>query len=130
MGVLVKGRLRCLGSPQSIKKKYGSDYSLIVRAHPSKLPAIRTFINTLFPSPSTSSGRENGGPRSFASESDSGGQARFGVPIQTLPELAMLLHELETKRASLGIEDYSVSQPTLQQAFFRLSKDDASQRSG
>lgn len=126
----MKGRLRCLGSPQSIKKKYGSDYSLIVRAHPSKLPAIRQFINTLFPSTSSPSGNGNGHFENLASGSDSGGQARFGVPIQTLPELAMLLHELETKRASLGIEDYSVSQPTLQQAFFRLSKEEAGRQDG
>lgn len=111
------------GPPQSVKKKYGSDYSLIVRAHPSKLPAVRNFINTLYPSQLRTSGQELGHLQNSALETDSGGQARFGVPIQSLPELAMLLHELETKRSDLGIEDYSVSQPTLQQAFFRLSKE-------
>eukprot|EP00897_Mesotaenium_endlicherianum_P005320 jgi/Mesen1/4816/ME000243S03991 len=142
IGILVDGELKCLGSPQDLKRRYGSTYTLLVSAAPHRLPAIREFITTLFPTPPEddddallSDISMEAVPQSLdVEEGDadssvgSSGQAKLRVPVEGLPQLAMLLHELETKRASLGIEDYIVSQPTLQQVFYKLSCEDGNHR--
>lgn len=123
VGIMVGGQLKCLASPQELKRRYGSNYSLLVLADPDKMPGICNFISTLFPGHSeegishaegTNQDREEGVGLS--------GQRHFQVPVRSLPELARLLRELEAKRAILGIRDYVVSQPTLQQVFHQLSQ--------
>ncbi|GBG79474.1 hypothetical protein CBR_g29620 [Chara braunii] len=135
VGILVDGELRCLGSPQQLKRRFGSAYTLLVSARSDRLQAIREFIVTLFPPTSALQedddyvpGMTTGGiqleEELLGNEIGvlANGQARFRVPVSGLSSLAMLLHELEANRITLGIEDYSVSQPTLQQVFYRLSR--------
>lgn len=115
---MVDGQLKCLAPPQELKLHYGSNYSLLILADPDRMPEICSFINSLFPSGSQN---EDIAP---AREEGVGltGQTTFQVPVRSLVQLARLLHELEAKREILGIKDYIVSQPTLQQVFHRLSQ--------
>lgn len=111
MGILVGGQLKCLAPPQELKRRYGSNYTLLVLAEDVKdMPEICKFIDTLF-------------PKSYAAADDEVGLSRqrlFQVPVRTLSQLAGLLQELEAKREVLRIKDYVVSQPTLNQVFNRL----------
>lgn len=133
MGVLVSGQLKCLASPQELKRRYGSSYSLSVSALSENIPAIRDFVSSLFPSP------EQDGELAVSSNGQTAGadielvegvrepneEYKLRVPIQNLSGLATLLRELEEKRESLGIIEYVVSQPTLRQVFHRLSLGDS-----
>jgi len=82
------------------------------------MPEICRFINTLYP------GNTDERIVEAAAEDDVGlsGQKQFQVPVRSLSQLAGLLRALEAKREVLRIKDYVVSQPTLQQVFYRLSQ--------
>ncbi|KAL2632396.1 hypothetical protein R1flu_017082 [Riccia fluitans] len=132
VGILINGQLKCIASPQELKLRYGSSYSLSVMASSENMPAIREFITSLYPSPenveleatSSSSVAENG--VELVEGVGIGDHWRFRVPVQDLAGLVRLLQELELKREELGIRDYVVSQPTLRQVFHRLTLGDAS----
>ncbi|GJP34145.1 hypothetical protein CLOM_g18602 [Closterium sp. NIES-68] len=49
VGILVRGQLKCLGSPQALKARYGSAYTLLLSAQPRRLPAIRAFLSSVAP---------------------------------------------------------------------------------
>ncbi|KAL3695276.1 hypothetical protein R1sor_009352 [Riccia sorocarpa] len=132
VGILINGQLKCIASPQELKLRYGSSYSLSVMASAEKMPTIREFITSLYPSPenvdleatSSSSVAENG--VELVEGVGIGDHWRFRVPVQDLFGLVRLLQELELKREELGIRDYVVSQPTLRQVFHRLTLGDPS----
>lgn len=117
VGILVNGQLKCLAAPQELKRRYGSAYSLLVLAEMDKIESIDNFVSTLFPqSPDETIYKDSSSP-----VNGQWVQRRFQIPIRSLSELAMLLHELEVKRHTFGIKDYVVSQPTLQQVFHKIS---------
>ncbi|KAG6542864.1 hypothetical protein Mapa_015768 [Marchantia paleacea] len=131
VGILINGQLKCIASPQELKLRYGSSYSLSVMASSDSMPAIREFITTLYPSSenveleaTTTNTVENA--VELVEGVGIGGHARFRVPVQDLFGLVRLLNELELKREELGIRDYVVSQPTLRQVFHRLILGDSS----
>lgn len=117
MGILVGGQLKCLAPPQELKRRHGSNYTLLVLADLENMPEICRFINTLFPGNTNEDIVE-----AVEDEVGLSGQKQFQVPIRSLSQLAGLLQELEAKREVLRIKDYVVSQPTLQQVFYRLSQ--------
>ncbi|CAI5522242.1 unnamed protein product [Closterium sp. Naga37s-1] len=49
VGILVRGQLKCLGSPQALKARYGSAYTLLLSAHLRRLPGIRIFLSSIAP---------------------------------------------------------------------------------
>lgn len=116
VGIMVDGQLKCLAPPQELKSRYGSNYSLLILADPDRMPEICSFINSLFPSGSQNEDIAPAGEEGVGLT----GQTTFQIPVRSLVQLARLLHELEAKREVLGIKDYIVSQPTLQQVFHRL----------
>ncbi|CAM6104482.1 unnamed protein product [Calypogeia fissa] len=137
VGVLVSGQLKCLASPQELKRRYGSSYSLSVSASPENIPAITDFISSLFPSPEqegelavSSNGQADGADIELVEGvREPNEQHKLRVPVQNLSGLATLLRELEEKRESLGITEYVVSQPTLRQVFHRLTLGDTGETS-
>lgn len=116
VGILVNGQLKCLAAPQELKRRYGSAYSLLVMAEMDKIESIDKFVSTLFPHSPDETIYKDSSP-----VIGKWVQRRFQIPIRSLSELAMLLHELEVKRHTFGIQDYVVSQPTLQQVFHKIS---------
>ncbi|KAG0581666.1 hypothetical protein KC19_4G270200 [Ceratodon purpureus] len=120
VGIIVEGQLKCLAPPLELKRRHGSDYTLLVLADSDKMPEICKFINTLF------SGDTSEGVGIVAEAVEDGvgldRQKQFQVPVRSLSQLARLLQELEAKREALKIKDYVVSQPTLQQVFYRLTQ--------
>ena len=48
VGIMVNGSLRCLGSPQQLKSKYGQGYRLKVRTTPSFHIKTKEFLNHNF----------------------------------------------------------------------------------
>eukprot|EP00252_Welwitschia_mirabilis_P025018 TRINITY_DN7662_c0_g1_i3.p1 TRINITY_DN7662_c0_g1~~TRINITY_DN7662_c0_g1_i3.p1 ORF type:complete len:171 (-),score=25.89 TRINITY_DN7662_c0_g1_i3:86-598(-) len=118
VGILVNGRLKCLSSQQELKRRYGSEYSLLVIAEKDKMDPLTEFISSLLPS----SHNEIDQSAFNSTETRNLAQKRFQVPIKKLSELAVLLRELEVSRDIFGIKDYVISQPTLQKVFYRISQ--------
>ena len=54
LAVMVNGRLRCLGSSQHLKNKFGDGYTMLVRVRPEpsserSISAIRQFVAQRLP---------------------------------------------------------------------------------
>lgn len=124
VGIIVGGQLKCLAPPLELKRRHGSNYTLLVLADSDNMPEICRFISTLFPG----DGAQDEGIVAEAGEDEVGlsRQRQFQVPVRSLSQLARLLQELEAKREALTIKDYVVSEPTLQQVFYRLSQSSTS----
>ncbi len=102
VGVMVSGRLQCLGSVQHLKGKFGGGYEVEVRCHISKAEECLTLCKSSF--------RCN-----VTVLECHGGYYRFRLPDSV--DIALLFAFFEDHREHLKIVDYSISECTLEQVF-------------
>ena len=106
LGVMVGGRFRCLGSTQRLKSRYGDGYALEIKCLPKDADTIKAFVART--------------SRGAVLEEVHAGQLKYKLPRAGLT-LSSLFAAIEANRA-LGIRDYSVSQPTLEQVFLSMAR--------
>ncbi|XP_057605512.1 phospholipid-transporting ATPase ABCA3-like [Hippopotamus amphibius kiboko] len=110
LAIMVKGKFVCLGSPQHLKNKFGNIYILKAKISidrdENKLEDFKIFIETVFPGSELK--RENQGIFNYyiPSKDNSWGQM-FGI--------------LEEAKEKFDLEDYSISQITLEQVFLAFA---------
>lgn len=109
LGIMVNGQFKCLGSPQHLKNKYGDGYTVTLRigGEEPNLDAVSEFISSLFPGAVLKDKHHN--------------QLEYQFPSQGLV-LSKVFGHLEANRKIFDIEDYSVSQTTLDQVFINFAK--------
>jgi len=109
IGIMSQGELVCLGNSQHLKSRFASGYSIQLKAHDQYLEQVRNHIAKVFP---------------LAQVSDEhGGLLAYELPQAAGYKLSAIFSELQ----SLGtyLEDFSVSQTTLEQVFLKLAKEKA-----
>lgn len=108
LAIMVNGRLRCLGSIQHLKNRFGDGYMITVRTRSSQnVKDVVRFFNRNF-------------PEAVLKE-----RHHTKVQYQLQPEdisLAQVFSKMEQVVGVLGIEDYSVSQTTLDNVFVNFAK--------
>jgi ABC-type multidrug transport system ATPase subunit len=111
IGILNRGQLRCLGSPQHLKSKFGSGYNVQIKtSDPKNMESIKEFATANF---------------SGAKLIEYHGQLQtYSLPAEDL-SLSRIFKVLETNRSKLLIDEYSVSQSSLEQIFLKMSKSQA-----
>lgn len=110
MAIMVNGRFRCLGSVQHLKNKFGDGYTIILRvagADP-RLEPVMEFIERELPGSTLKEKHRN--------------MLQYQLP-SSLTSLARIFSLLSKNKELLHIEDYSVSQTTLDQVFVNFAKD-------
>ncbi|KAM9329361.1 phospholipid-transporting ATPase ABCA1 [Gastrophryne carolinensis] len=110
MAIMVNGRFRCLGSVQHLKNKFGDGYTIVVRiggANPDLKP-VEDFFSHAFPG-------------SVLKEKHRG-MLQYQLRSAQC-SLARIFSILSKNKKKLHIEDYSVSQTTLDQVFVNFAKD-------
>ncbi|XP_075300324.1 phospholipid-transporting ATPase ABCA7 isoform X3 [Opisthocomus hoazin] len=108
MAIMVNGRFRCLGSAQHLKSRFGAGYAVAVRAGgPGPGPAEQ-LMRGLFPG--------------VAPSERHGGLLRYRLPPRP-GALASLFSVLAAQRGPCHIQDYSVSQTTLEQVFVQFARE-------
>ncbi|MEW5297039.1 MAG: hypothetical protein WDW36_000274 [Sanguina aurantia] len=107
VGIMNKGRLVCLGSPQHLKSTFGGAYRLEIHGPEGReaTAAICRVVGEAFPGAGL--------------EEDHFGHLKFALPAEGL-SLARVFKVLESSKASLGVSAYAVSQPTLEQVFLAV----------
>ncbi|XP_040315557.1 ATP-binding cassette sub-family A member 3-like [Herpailurus yagouaroundi] len=106
LAIMVEGKFMCLGSPQHLKSKFGNIYVLKIKvkidAQEDKLNDLKFFITMTFPGSVLK--HENQGILNYyiPSKDNSWGKV-FGI--------------LEEAKEKFNLEDYSISQITLEQVF-------------
>ncbi|NXK13626.1 ABCA1 protein, partial [Herpetotheres cachinnans] len=110
MAIMVNGRFRCLGSVQHLKNRFGDGYTIVVRiagANPDLKP-VELFFGHAFPGSVLKEKHRN--------------MLQYQLPSSP-SSLARIFSILSQNKKRLHIEDYSVSQTTLDQVFVNFAKD-------
>ncbi|XP_035280221.1 phospholipid-transporting ATPase ABCA1-like isoform X1 [Anguilla anguilla] len=110
MAIMVNGRFRCLGSVQHLKNRFGDGYTIILRvAGPNpELEPVMKFIEVELPGSTLKEKHRN--------------MLQYQLP-SSLTSLARIFSILAKNKEHLRIEDYSVTQTTLDQVFVNFAKD-------
>merc|ERR1712159_32758 len=108
LGIMVSGRFRCIGSSQHLKNRFGGGYCLEIKTPSSEdCTPVTEFVEGTF-----------AGARCL--------ERHVGTVKYHLPKggnaLSSLFRCLEAKKADLKIEQYGISQFTLEQVFIAMAK--------
>ncbi|KAM7416940.1 hypothetical protein PAMA_018832 [Pampus argenteus] len=108
LGIMVNGRFKCLGSIQHLKNRFGDGYMITVRSkRSSNVKDVVRFFNRNFPEAMLKERHHTKVQYQLKSEQIS---------------LAQVFSKMEQVVEVLGIEDYSVSQTTLDNVFVNFAK--------
>ncbi|XP_057631855.1 ATP-binding cassette sub-family A member 6-like [Chionomys nivalis] len=108
--IMVSGRLRCIGSIQHLKRKFGKDYILELKVNEtSQVASVHREILKLFPQAARQ--------ESYLS------LLAYKLPITDVYPLSQAFYKLEAVKRSFNLEEYSLSQCTLDKVFLELSKE-------
>lgn len=112
LAIMVNGQFRCLGSPQHLKTRFGEGYTLLARVTPQNdgMPAnfepLMRFIEQKFPGSVLKDVHQ--------------GMVHYHILDQNIT-WAELFGTMEKAKTQFNIEDYSVSQTTLEQVFINFA---------
>ncbi|XP_037664575.1 ATP-binding cassette sub-family A member 8 isoform X2 [Choloepus didactylus] len=110
VAIMVSGRLRCIGSIQHLKSKFGKNYLLEMKVKtPERGELLHTEILRLFPQ--------------AARQERYSSVMVYKLPVEDVRPLAQAFFKLENVKRSFNLEEYSLSQSTLEQVFLELSKE-------
>ncbi|KAL7855647.1 hypothetical protein AOLI_G00192510 [Acnodon oligacanthus] len=109
MAIMVNGQFKCLGSIQHLKSRFGDGYTVIVRVQdgPADLGSVEDFVCRMFPGSILKEKHHN--------------TLQYQIP-HTEGALSHIFSEFSKHQHALGVEDYSVSQTTLDQVFVNFAR--------
>ncbi|OAE27724.1 hypothetical protein AXG93_4193s1240 [Marchantia polymorpha subsp. ruderalis] len=108
VGVMVSGRLMCLGSIQHLKSRFGSGYNLEMRCkRPEDMQRLHEFITRSFPGSKLDEQHNT--------------RVKYCIPLEGV-SLSKVFGVIEAEKDLVGLEDYSVSQSSLEQIFISFAK--------
>ncbi|XP_036983844.2 ATP-binding cassette sub-family A member 6 isoform X1 [Artibeus jamaicensis] len=107
IAILVSGRLRCVGSIQHLKSKLCKDYILELKLKDtSQETLVHTEILKLFPQ--------------AARQERYSSLLTYKLPVADVHPLSQAFHKLEAVKHNFDLEEYSLSQCTLEKAILEL----------
>ncbi|XP_027374952.1 ATP-binding cassette sub-family A member 9-like isoform X4 [Bos indicus x Bos taurus] len=110
VAVMVSGSLRCIGSIQHLKSKFGRDYLLEMKLKSlARLEALHAEVLRIFPQAARQ--------ERFAS------LVVYKLPVEDVHPLSHAFFSLETVKQNFDLEEYSLSQCSLEQVFLELCKE-------
>ncbi|XP_015999134.2 ATP-binding cassette sub-family A member 9 [Rousettus aegyptiacus] len=110
VAIMVSGRLRCVGSIQHLKSKFGKDYLLEMKVKTlSQVEPLHSEILRLFPQ--------------AARQERYSSLMVYKLPVEDVRPLSQAFFKLEMVKQNFDLEEYSLSQSTLEQVFLELSKE-------
>ncbi|KAH7957727.1 hypothetical protein HPB52_022524 [Rhipicephalus sanguineus] len=115
VGIMVRGALRCLGSTQHLKNKYGAGYTLDIKmqrqegAWEKNLGDLKQYVKRVFPSATLREGFQD--------------RLTYDIPQAGVTSLANVFVAMDEAKAKFSIEEFSFSQTTLEQVFLGFAKE-------
>lgn len=110
VAIMVSGRLRCIGSIQHLKSKFGKDYLLEMKVKTlTQVEPLNTEVLRLFPQ--------------AARQERYSSLMVYKLPVEDVRPLSEAFFKLEKVKQTFDLEEYSLSQSTLEQVFLELSKE-------
>jgi len=108
IGIMSKGKLRCLGTLQRLKNRHGKGYHVEVSCPEANADRVLRVLSQSFPG--------------LVVLESWGGKLKLRLQDPKVP-LASMFRILEGQKKRLGIEDYSISQSSLEQIFISMVRD-------
>ncbi|XP_049669094.1 ATP-binding cassette sub-family A member 10-like [Accipiter gentilis] len=110
VAIVVSGQLRCIGSIQYLKNKFGKGYLLEINVKdPERADLLHAEILRIFPS----AARQERFPSLLV----------YKVPMEDALPLSQSFSKLEEAKRNFSLEEYSFSLNTLAQVFLELSRE-------
>ncbi|KAI5103425.1 ATP-binding cassette sub-family A member 5 isoform X1, partial [Silurus meridionalis] len=114
VAIMVSGQLRCIGSIQHLKGKYGRGYSLEIKLQEEltglqQVALLHKEILRIFPHAARQ--------ESFAT------LMVYKIPMEDVKSLAEAFSQLESAKQSFNFKEYNFSQSTLEQVFMEFAKE-------
>eukprot|EP01052_Picozoa_sp_SAG31_P004874 SAG31_NODE_207_length_20316_cov_20.465400_4_plen_1865_part_00 len=110
IGIMVNGRLQALGTPQKLKNDHGSFFTLEIKITDEVVAAsVASWVEQTCPNHEVL--ESHGVCQTYAVPRDS---TSLGAMFKAV--------ETEKQRGNLGIEEYTISQTTLEQVFLAIAK--------
>ena len=106
VGIMVAGRLRCLGNIAHLKAAHGDGHTLELRTSTAAAGCVAAFLAQALPS--------------AVLTEEHAGRLTYAVPNGDLP-LADVFEALERTRRDFGVSDYSLVQCSLEQIFVKFA---------
>ncbi|KFP09539.1 ATP-binding cassette sub-family A member 3, partial [Egretta garzetta] len=110
LAIMVNGQFKCLGSPQHLKSKFGSGYTLLAKTRgeeEGELQAFKAFVEKAFPG--------------SVLKHEHQGMVHYHLTNKNL-SWAQVFGALEKAKEKYRLEDYSVSQISLEQVFMSFTR--------
>ncbi|NXD12446.1 ABCA3 protein, partial [Nothocercus nigrocapillus] len=110
LAIMVNGQFKCLGSPQHLKSKFGSGYTLLAKTRSDEegeLLAFKAFVEKTFPG--------------SVLKHEHQGMVHYHLTNKNL-SWAQVFGALEKAKEKYHLEDYSVSQISLEQVFMSFTR--------
>jgi len=105
VAIMVRGKLRCLGTIQRLKSRLGAHYELeVAGVAPSDHFKVDSLCESLF--------------GTAPAVQRAGGALRYEVPSEQM-KVGKAFAAFEANKRALGISDYSISQPSLESVFIK-----------
>ncbi|RXN39627.1 ATP-binding cassette sub-family A member 5-like protein [Labeo rohita] len=114
VAIMVSGQLRCIGSIQHLKGKFGRGYSLEINLREEltglqQVALLHKEILKIFP---------------HAARQDSFATLMvYKIPMEDVKSLAKSFAQLENAKQNFNFEEYNFSQSTLEQVFMEFAKE-------
>ncbi|KAG5189430.1 P-loop containing nucleoside triphosphate hydrolase protein [Tribonema minus] len=109
VGIMRDGQLRCLGSCQHLKSRFGGSYSIELQFKEGFAEGVKALVPEL--------------SRDAVLEEEHETSVKYSVPARSQLSLADAFGTIEARRQELEIVTYSISQSSLEQIFVGIAKD-------
>lgn len=116
LAIQVRGRLRVIGTPDHIKMTHGAGYQLELQTNQTPQSTVEEMVRGLSPSARLLESHE--------------GRFLFQLPVLKAVgagegelSLARLFLKMQEATRTMGLRDYSITRPSLEQVFLRLSRE-------
>ncbi|CAI9593709.1 unnamed protein product, partial [Staurois parvus] len=110
VAIMVSGKLRCIGSIQHLKSKFGKGYLLEIKLKDTQqVNVIHQEVLRLFPK--------------AAKQDRFSSLLVYKIPMDNVQSLSQAFLHLENAKQTYHFEEYSFSQSTLEQVFLELAKE-------
>ncbi|XP_070580684.1 cholesterol transporter ABCA5-like isoform X2 [Ptychodera flava] len=123
VGIMTMGQLRCIGSTQHLKDKYGGGYVLEVKLKIDDLRAGEDLAERV-------RALDELAKRLFSSAQvmeKFNERILYKIPSEDVSSLGSVFDALEKGKITLNVEEYSFSQSTLEQVFIQFAKEQEEQ---
>jgi len=108
IGILVAGSLKCIGSSQHLKHRFGRGFQLDISTGANDPAPAQEFIRRSFPS---------------VEELECyGGKMKYRISSEEQHSLRDVFALIESNKTGVGITEYSVGQTTLEQIFIAFAR--------